>query len=390
MRMFRRRPMSLAQRLIILVAALAMPLLVVVALSYSDQLRDRRAAEAPSTTTAARDGAAIVESFLRDLEKSTFAPAGRLSGTVRTFDQATFGPYLASLTKQYPEIRAYFLTDAAGKVIASASGEGIGIDLSSRPYMQALKAGAPKVWSGSVIGLQTGDITVAFGRPVVGPDGATRAYVVTAFYPDKVIQTLRPDFPADARLALIDEKAHVIYDSGRREPATAEIDLANAPGVKEALAGRTVPIDRVATPFEGEAQFGALVPIARTGWVLSITRPVAGLDAELASRLLSDVIAVLATLTAAGLIATIIATRLARPLLELSSVASAIARGERPLIPESRGGGVEVERLSAAMRTMQGSVARREDELRLLAAVGESLSSSLDYPDLLRHAARVA
>jgi len=383
-----RRPLSLAQRLIILVAALALPLLLVIGLSYNDQLRDRRASEAATATSAARNGASVIEAFLRDLENSTFASAGVLGGA-QTIDQATFGPYLASLAKQYPEIRAYFLTDTSGKVIASQSGEGVGVDLSSRPYMAALKAGAPKVWSGSITGLQTGDITVAFGEPVRDAKGTTRAFIVTAFYPERVIQVLKPDYPKDARLVLIDEKGRVVYDSGRTEPATSEIDVSGAPGVRDALAGKTVPIDRLATPFDGEPQFGALVPIARTGWVLSVTRPVAGLDAELASRLLSDVVAVIAALTAAALIATYIATRLARPLLELSTVASAIARGERPTIPESAGG-VEVERLSAAMRTMQGAVARREDELRLLAAAGESLSASLDYADSLQRASHVA
>jgi signal transduction histidine kinase len=387
---FLRRPLTLAQRLIILVGALALPLVVVVALSYNDQLRDRRAAEAASTTTAARDGAAVVESFLRDLENSTFATAGLLGGSIRPLDQATYGPFLASLMKQYPEIRAYFITDPAGKVVATGTGEGVGVDLSSRPYMVALKAGAPKVWSGSITGLQSAAITVAFGEPIHGANGETRGYVVTAFYPEKVIEVLRPDYPRDARLVLIDETGRVIYDSGRTEPATAEIDVSAAPGVKEALAGKTVPIDGVATPFAGDPQFGALVPIARTGWVMSIARPVAGLDAELASRLLSDVIAVIAALTAAGLIATFIATRLARPLLDLSEVASGIARGERPMIPRLEGGGFEVERLAAAMRTMQGAVARREDELRLLAAAGESLGSSLDYADSLRRASRVA
>jgi signal transduction histidine kinase len=390
MRSFLRRPLTLAQRLIILVGALALPLVAVVALSYNDQLRDRRAAEAASTTTAARDGAAVVESFLRDLENSTFATAALLGGSIRPLDQATHGPFLASLMKQYPEIRAYFITDPAGKVVATGTGEGVGVDLSSRPYMVALKAGAPKVWSGSITGLQSAAITVAFGEPIRNANGETRGYVVTAFYPEKVIEVLRPDYPPDARLVLIDETGRVVYDSGRKEPATAEIDVSAAPGVRDALAGKTVPIDGVATPFAGEPQFGALVPIARTGWVMSVARPVAGLDAELASRLLSDVIAVIAALTAAGLIATFIATRLARPLLELSEVASGIARGERPMIPQSEGGGVEVERLAAAMRTMQGAVARREDELRLLAAASESLSSSLDYADSLRRASRVA
>src|SRR3954469_14174562 len=189
---FTRRQLTLAQRLILLVSALALPLLFVVGLSYNDQLVGRRASEATAATTAAHDGAAVVEGFLRDLENSTFATAGILGGSLRPFDQPTFGAYLAQLAKQYPEIRAYFLTDPSGKVVPSASGEGIGIDLSSRPYMAALNAGAPKVWSGSIAGIQIGDVTVAFGRPILGPDGQTRAYVVTAFYPEKVIQVLRP------------------------------------------------------------------------------------------------------------------------------------------------------------------------------------------------------
>src|SRR5205085_825759 len=163
---FTRRQLTLAQRLILLVSALALPLLFVVGLSYNDQLVDRRASEATAATTAARDGAAVVEGFLRDLENSTFATAGILGGSLR-----------------------------------------------------------------------------AFGRPIFGPDGQTRAYVVTAFYPEKVIQVLRPDFPKDARLVLIDEKAHVVYDSGRFEPATSEIDVSTSPGVSDALAGKTVPVD---------------------------------------------------------------------------------------------------------------------------------------------------
>jgi signal transduction histidine kinase len=159
--------------------------------------------------------------------------------------------------------------------------------------------------------------------------------------------------------------------------------------VKQALAGESVPIDGVATPFAGEPQFGAMVPISRTGWVLSITRPASVLDSELTGRLLSNAIAIIAALTAAALVATFIAARLARPILELSDAASAIARGERPTIPETAGG-VEVQSLASAIRAMQGAVAKREDELRLLASSGESLSASLDYEDSLRRASRVA
>src|SRR5437870_6753674 len=130
-----RLPESLSARLTFLVVALAIPMLLVIALTYADLLGERRRAETASATQAARNGASIVDGFLRDLESTTFATATFLGDSTRSLDQATFGPYLAGLIKQYPEVRAYFITGPDGKVAASASGEGIDLDLSSRPYM---------------------------------------------------------------------------------------------------------------------------------------------------------------------------------------------------------------------------------------------------------------
>jgi signal transduction histidine kinase/HAMP domain-containing protein len=383
------RPSTLSARLTLLVTMLAIPILIVILASYEDSVRDRRQIEVTAATQGARNGASIIDGFLRDLEGTTFATAGVLGRGTAPMDQATLGSYLGSIGKLYPEVRAYFLTDPSGRVVASASGDGIGLDLSSRPYMAALKAGADKVWSGSIAGLQSGDITVAFGRPIRSDAGAVRGYVVTAFYPERVVQLLRGDYPADARIVLIDEKGHVLYDSGQTSPASAEIDVSGAPGVREALAGTVAPIDGSATPFAGDPRFGAIVPVRHTGWALAVTRPLAGIEAELTGRLLGNTIAVLATLAVAGIVAALIAARLARPLRELSHVASAIARGERPTIPRA-GGGYEVQSLSEAMHTMQAAVAKREDELRLLAAAGEALSGTLVYPEAIRRAAYVA
>ena len=55
-------------------------------------------------------------------------------------------------------LRAFFITDTSGKVIASASGEGVGVDLSTRPYLPPLKSDLDRVWSGSISGgLRSGD-----------------------------------------------------------------------------------------------------------------------------------------------------------------------------------------------------------------------------------------
>lgn len=384
-----RGPWSLSTRLTLLVAILAIPVLLIIALSYADQVRERRASELDTATRSARNGASIVDGFLRDLENTTFAMAGVLAGTSRPYDQANFGAYLASLTKTYPELRAFFITDPNGRVVASASGEGIGIDLSTRPYLPPLKSGVDMVWSGSITGLQSGDITVAFGRPIRASDGTVRGFVILAFYPERVLQTLRLAFPPDAQLALIDERGHLLYASDRTEPATTEIDLVEQSGVRDALQGKVVPIDGVATPLSSDRRYGALAPIARTGWVLAMTRPLASLETELLTRLIGDAAAVLGTLLIAALVAAYVANRLARPLRELSRSAVAIGRGDRPIIPQVAGG-AEVEQLSAAMRTMQAAVAHREDDLRLLAKSSERLTESLEYTETLRTAADVA
>lgn len=384
-----RGPWSLMTRLTLLVGVLAIPVVLIIGLSYADQVRERRARELDTATRSARNGASIVDGFLRDLENTTFAMAGVLAGSTRSYDQANFGALLGSLAKAYPELRAIFITDPSGKVVASGTGEGIGVDLSSRTYVATLKGGADRVWSGSITGLQSGDITVAFGRSIRGVDGSTRGFVIIAFYPERVLQALRVDFPADAQLALIDERGRLVYASDRREPATAEIDLIDAPGVRDALEGKLVPVDGVATPLSSDRRYGAMVPIARTGWALAMTRPLAALESELFTRLVGDAALVLGTLLVAGLVAAYAANRLARPLRELSRSAVAIGRGDRPIIPHLVGD-AEVEQLSSAMRTMQAAVAHREDDLRLLATASERLTGSLEYTETLSTAADVA
>ncbi|MEP6693978.1 MAG: hypothetical protein ABJB39_04990, partial [Chloroflexota bacterium] len=113
-----RGPWSLSTRLTLLMAVVAIPVLLIIALSYADQLRERRARELDAATRSARNGASIVDGFLRDLENTTFAMAGVLAGSSQPYDQANLGAYLASLTKAYPELRAFFITDPNGKVVA--------------------------------------------------------------------------------------------------------------------------------------------------------------------------------------------------------------------------------------------------------------------------------
>ena len=184
-------------------------------LTYRNVLDERRQAEIDNAVALARTMAAEVDRFIHDLQTTTFAIANVLGNEGIPLDQPTLGAYLGRVVREYGFIRALFIADLEGKVIASASGEGIGLDLSTRPYMQVLFAGTPAVWSDSLSGLQSGQITVAFGRVIPSRGGAKRAYLVTAFYPARLVARLQTTLPEDARITLLDRHGivmHTTYD----------------------------------------------------------------------------------------------------------------------------------------------------------------------------------
>ena len=379
------RGWPLRTRLTLLIVFLLLPLQLVVLLSYARAGSERRATELDNAAVVAENATAAVESFVRDIESSGVAMSTALS-TV-SLDQANAGAYLQRVIGGYPVLRTIFVTDLAGKVVATSS-TGVGTDLATRPYIVALRGGADHVWSGSLTGLQSGDVTVAFGRSILDAAGARRAFLIYAFYPDRLVTSLGLRTPADGDIALLDQNGLILYETQVPDLPAARRDASDAPEVRAALAGQRVRVDAQHTAF-GDGRYGAIVPIAANGWILAFTRPIAPLDAALRERFALDVLAIGAVIALAAVIAAAVAQRLTRPLSAMSAAAGAIARGERPEIPQVAQNDVEVARLGAAMRTMSGAIAEREDALRLLATASDVLSQSLDYDETLAALARV-
>ena len=373
------RGWSLRTRLILLIVLLLLPLQLVVLLSYARTGSERRANELDNAAIVAENAAAAVESSLRDIESSSVAMSTALSAV--PLDQPNAGAYLQRVIGGYPVLRTIFVTDLAGKVVATSS-SGVGTDLATRPYIVALRSGVDPVWSGSLTGIQSGDVTVAFGRSILDPAGARRGFLIYAFYPDRLVTSLDLRTPADGDIALLDQKGLILYQTQMPDLPAGKRDASDAPEVRAALAGQEVRVDADQTAF-GDGRYGAIVPISANGWLLAFTRPVAPLDAALRERFAFDVLAIAGVIALAAVIAAIVAQRLTRPLSAMSVAAAAIARGERPEVPQVSKNDVEVARLGAAMRTMSGAIAEREDALRLLANASDVLSRSLDYDETL-------
>src|SRR5256886_934346 len=341
-------------------------------ITYGQLLRQRRGDELGNATAITGTVAAQIDGFLRDIESTTLAIAQGLAIQNVPLTQRTVGTPLRNVQESYGILRALFVVDLRGRVVASASGEGIGLDLSGRPYMEALRRGAASVWSDGLRGFQSGQVTIAFGRPIEGAAGRAPADLGAAFYPPDLMLRLRQALPQDSRITLIDRQGFVLFPSVGPNLPLSQRDLSSRPNVRQALAGEVVRVLGVGVPSTGEPRYGALVPIRATGWVVAFTRPLAPLEHDLLVIALRQAAGAAVAVLLAGLIFLMIARRLIRLLEGLAASAEAIARGERPSLPEVKGPAEEVLR----------GAARSEEQYQLVQELG--FKSAMIVPIIMR------
>ena len=207
------RSTRLATRLTVATLALLLPLYLVLLAGYISDQRAQRTSEIANSIVLGQLAASVVEGFRRDLTGTVLAASVVLSDQQRPIDQDTVGPYLTTIASEYPTLRALFITDSNGRVVASQQASGVGTDLTGRPYISALQAGFTSTWSGGLAGLQSGQPTIVHGRALRGQDGSVRGFMLAAFQPQAFIERLPGKQAPDAGLVLIDDTGQVLYAS---------------------------------------------------------------------------------------------------------------------------------------------------------------------------------
>ena len=380
------RRWRLATSLTLTIVALAALLVLVTVVVERALITERLDAELDNAVSIGMVAAAEVGRFLRNIESTTLAVTQFLA--VEPFNQETYDTYLGRVYAATGVLRSLFVTDLGGKVIASAFGEGIGTDLSARPYVRTLQAGAASVWSEGLTNGQSSLITVAFGRAIATPGGRRRGFLIAVFQPPALMSALTESLPADARVTLLDQRGFVIYTSAGVALAPAERDRSRQPNIQRALRGEVVRLSGQRAPLADAARYGALVPISRTGWVLAFSRELAPLENRLRAPFGRQRRLLVGAIIVAGAIGFGVSLRLLRPLGRLAQAAAAIARGERPTLPDVAGP-AELATLVAGMSVMSRAVKEREEALRLIAEAGKQFSASLDHDTILRDLARL-
>ena len=347
-------------RISLVVVALVVAVEVIVGWTGLASLEERRATELEHAVLVGQAIAAVVDGFAADLQSTTLSTAIALGVQPGPLDPATVSEHLRSIAAQYPSLRSMFLTDTDGRVIASGTDDALGLDLSLRPYIVPLQSGAASVWTGGIPGILTGETTVAFGRSVRGADGSVRAFLVGAFYPQRLVEGLPVSLPPEARVTVIDDRGAVLYDS---DASTSPRPHADDGSIQSALDGKIIQIAGQTAPGGDEARFGALVPVPRLGWAVGYTLPRAAVEATLARRSAFQAGGIALVILVAASVFVMILRRLTQPLTMLAKTADAIARGERPAVPDVQSAS-EVQQLALAMQLMGTAVAEREEALR--------------------------
>lgn len=329
--------------------------------SYRQARDDRRSAGLDDVLQVAYTTAALMAGLLSDIDRSTLAMASAMGVQPALLDQATAGPYLAAMQAQYPFVRAFYLMNPEGITIATPSGQNLGLDLSAQPYARALRSGQDEVLTDVMPGPQTGTPLVVLARTVRGGDGAIRALLAVAFYPDQLRDVFPGTLPSDTNLSIYDRRGWLVYSSANPTLPFEQRDTSGFDRVQQALAGAAVQAPRVVSPVDGQERLAAFVPIPAYGWAAGASRTVVAVEAPL-QRFYQRQLAALGLVTGIALLLALLFSRtLTRPLVRLAGAAQAVGRGE-PLPALPGDGPAEVRSLTGALSQMASDIARRSAE----------------------------
>ncbi|MGE0543683.1 MAG: ATP-binding protein [Dehalococcoidia bacterium] len=370
--------LTMTARLLIAFAVLLLPLVLFSAWSYQRSLDDRRQLAVDDATGTAETSAAIVSGVLSGLDSTLQAMSLTLGQLDGPLDQANAGPFLTTVFTNTPIVRALFLIAPDGRVVAAQRGEGLGIDLSDRPYTQALLGGEESVLSDLAQGSQSGSPIVTMAHTVRGPDGALRGLLAAAFYPDRLAEFLPRTLPADANLTVLDRSGRVVYSSASRDIAWEARDQHDAPGVLPALAGQMVTAQGVTSPEDGGSQLVVVAPVAAYGWAVSYARATSAIEGPLQSLYQRQLLALGAVSLGALLVALVISHSLTRSLRRLTGDARSLGHGDRTR-PAPLNGPWEVQTLAGTFNQMASEIDARFAEREELLAREQAARADAEH-----------
>ena len=291
------------------------------------------------------------------------------TGEMRGHNLPALNRMFASLLDDHPEMSNIFLTDAAGRVVASGLPAFLGVDLSDREYFKAAQGSRGLGVSRFIFGRATHKPIIAFALARTDAEGVFAGVIGLSYYLEGYERFLRGlELPPHARVTLLDTDGRrmVAYPTDSRFPLGETATPHIWERCREAAEDVGFFVDTRRSGEEGLFSFARLrlqpdQPPYMT-IIVSSTRgeAYARADAQLRRGLAQAFLALVLALLiawAAGRYA------LGRGLARLSAAAAQLAAGDLDARAGADGGSLEVRRLGASFDAMADALQQREHEL---------------------------
>jgi diguanylate cyclase (GGDEF)-like protein len=280
----------------------------------------------------------------RDLDTFSHADTviGSLGATARAQGEAR--RYLSYVQEGFPQYRALFVLDAAGKPLVW-----VGAEPTLPPTLLASLARTEKTRSGGVH--RVGGERVQFVSAPVSGTGGERGSLHAMIGIDAVQAMIAGDDSRSGRIAALNDAGEVVGQSAGEPRVGPAPPLLSGDEVQEYVDGK------------GARWVGSARRFGRFDWILVVEEPYEVAFAPVVSVIRNTLALNLLIVLVFGGVALLIARSIVRPIRALSDVARRIAKGETKVEIPAIPGQDEIGVLSTALREMVTRMQRNQLEL---------------------------
>jgi PAS domain S-box-containing protein len=349
------RRLGIRSQLLGLVAAAAVPFLVLIGIALWNQYRAAETESLERAYNEARVIAAQIDDHLGNLEYLALGLSRAVGlGPAHT---AANDALLTGLKAQLPG----FISDIAvvgpdGENIGSASGARYNIG--DRDYFQQALAGKPLAIGDPVRNRRDGDWVLPIARPVTNAAGEIRAVLLTGTLIAKFQDAIRVDhLPMGSSVRIVNDKG-IVVAAFPEVPELVGRDPSNLDAVVRHLHAKETR--EVATWSDGVPRFTGHTTARRAPWLVSVGLPTAVASTRIATQLERSGFFSISAIAIASVIAWMVSGHIIRPLRQLERDAAVLASGELGHRTSIASAG-EFGSLAEAFNLMASSLERRRN-----------------------------
>ena len=350
------RRLGIRSQLLGLVAAAAVPFLILIGVALWNQYRTVQIESLERAYSDARVVAAQIDDHLGNLENLALGLSRAIG--VRPADTPANDALLSGLKAQLPS----FISDIAvispdGENIGSASGARYNIG--DRDYFQQALGGKPVAIGDPVRNRREGEWVLPIARPITNAAGEVQAVLLTGTLIAKFQDAMRADhLPIGSTVRVLNHKGIVVaaFPEAPDWIGRAPSDL---DAVVQHFQGKETR--EIATWSDGVSRFTGYTTAHRAPWLVSVGLPTAVAAAGIATQLETSGLFGISAIAIASVIAWMVSGRIIRPLRQLERDAAMLASGElghRTSIASAS----EFSRLAEKFNLMASSLERRSNE----------------------------